>query len=128
MSDYRVKHLPRNAASIVELRLAGKIAAGDCIVVSFVGSTPIDAPHVFCDPGKRYDWRFARDLHATIVTQRGIDISHVNGDLAEMTMAYPSMVDFERQVVASIVPRSGVPGFKLWPRRRGSDAWQALFG
>lgn len=119
---------PRNAAAIAELRAAGKLAAGDCIVVSFIGSTPLDAPHVFCDPRVRYDWRFAKGLHATIVSRPGIDISQVNGDLSALTLPYPSLVDFDQQLVASIVPRSDARGFKFWPRRRGSDAWQAIFG
>lgn len=118
---------PRNAAAIVEARKRGDLRYGDCIVASFVGSTSLAEPHVFVDPGKRYDWRFAEDLHVTIVVKPGIDAAQTIADICRATVAYPSLVDFERQVAASLVPKPG-GGWKPWARPKGGESWRALFG
>lgn len=111
---------PRNAKAIAN------IEEGDTFVVSLVGETPIAGPHVYVDPGKRYDWRFAAGLQAVIVTRPGIKAAQLMADLYQASQPYPTLVDFDRKVVASIVEKcSG--GLQLWPRRRGSESWRALF-
>lgn len=117
---------PRNIKALSEARARGSTAEETSIVVSFVGPTLIAAPHVFVDPGKRYDFRLALGLPAVVVVRPGIDARLVLNDLFVLTRPYPTLVDFDRKVVGSIVEKAG-GGFKLWPRRRGSAAWCELF-
>ena len=123
----QIRHAPRNAEAIIKARLDGGLADGDSFVVSFVGSTPLVEPHVFVDNGERYDWRFAAGLHATIVVVEGVNAARVMRDLLQMTVLYPTIVDFERQYVASLIGCSGVV-FQAWPHLRGCESWNALFG
>lgn len=109
------------------MRKAGTIKPGETVIASFIGSTNFAEPHVFCGSGVRYDWRFLRGLQVAIVVKPGIDAQHAMRSVFELTEPYPTLVDVERQVVGSLVDRIG-GGLKLWPRRRGSEAWRALFG
>lgn len=118
---------PRNASAIIKARRAGLLEFGDSIVVSFVGTTVLSDPHVFVDSGKSYDWRFAAGLHASMVVCPGVDAGSVMKDLFLVTIPYPSLIDFERKYVASVVDCPGGE-LKFWPRRTGSGPWQALFG
>ena len=118
--------LPRNAQSIIEARELGEIVDRDSFVVSLVGSTSIQAPHVFVDPGRRYDWRFARGLHANIVTRPGIDARAVMEDLRDLAgpgMA-PYLIDFDSRLVATVVCNRPLT---VWPERPGSPVWVTLF-
>jgi hypothetical protein len=119
--------LPRNVKAISAARARGRLGALGVFVVSFVGETAIDAPHVYVDAGKRYDWRFASDLQACIVVAIGVDAKQTVADLFEATEAYPTLIDFDRRTVASVVEDGTSGGLKLWPRARGSEAWRALF-
>lgn len=113
--------LPRNAEAV----LRGENDPKDPLVVSFVGDTCLAGIHVFVDSGRRYDWRFAFDLQALIVVRPGVDARLTMGDIFQATQPYPSLVDFDRKFVASIVENGA--GLKLWPRRQGSEPWRALF-
>ncbi len=111
---------PRNVEAVAELE------EGGAFVVSFVGPTSIAAPHVFVDGGRRYDWRFAALLQACIVVTRGVRAQQLLADVFEATLSYPTLIDFDRKIAASIVAREGGT-LKFWPRRRGSEPWRALF-
>lgn len=117
---------PRNARAIAAAIRAGELTRGDILVASFIGSTPIEGPHVFCDSGFRYDWRFARSLRVVVVVNEATDARRTFDDLLHETLPYPTLVDFDRQVVGSIISGGNQP--KLWPRRKGSEPWLALFG
>lgn len=117
---------PRNAKALGEARARGELGAG-LFVASFVGPTRLAAPHVFVDPGKRYDWRDASGMHAIVAVRPGINARQILQDLAAITLPYLTLVDFDRQTVGSVVDKPG-GGFKLWPRRRGSPAWLEVFG
>lgn len=114
---------PRNAAAVTAALATGQLKYGDTLVVSFVGDTDMAGPHVYCDSGKRYDWRFAAGLQVVAVVRPGVNAAATLGDLFRSTVLYPTVVDFDRKVVGSIVE----PG-RVWPIRKGSDPWQALFG
>lgn len=117
---------PRNVKAIHDAIDAGDLQEGDQVVVSFVGSTGLRLPHLFVDSGKRYDLRCLANLRAHVVVRQGVDATRVIEDVSLMTLPYPNLIDFDRQVVASIV--EGPAGLKLWPRQRGSESWAALFG
>ena len=126
MKKRAARQQPRNAAAIVEARSCGKLEDGDCIIVSFIGDTGLSEPHVYADSGKRYDWRFAEGLHVSMVVRPGVDAAKTMEDLFRSTMPYPTVTDFDRKIVASVVDKPG-GGVKLWPRRSGSGPWRALF-
>lgn len=115
-------HQPRNAKNV-----GATYAEGERLVVSFVGDTGLPGPHVFCDSGRRYDFRFAANRRAEIVVKPGIDAGRVMEDLYIVTEPYPTLIDLEAQILASIVPKAR-GGLQLWPRARGSEPWRALFG
>lgn len=117
---------PRNLQAILDAKRTGELEEGGHVVVSFVGSTGLRLPHLFVDSGKRYDLRCLANLRAHVVVRAGVDATRVIEDVSIMTIPYPNLIDFDRQVVASIV--EGAHGLKLWPRRRGSESWAALFG
>jgi hypothetical protein len=112
---------PRNLKSL------DRTEEGGLFVVSFIGETPLAEPHVFVDGGTRYDWRFAAGLQAVIVVREGIRAAQTMADLFDASLPYPTLVDFDRKDVASIVSRDG-GRLQFWPRRRGSEQWRALFG
>lgn len=112
---------PRNA------RALERVPEGECFVASFVDRTPLAEPHVFIDGGKRYDWRLAVNRRVVIAVRPGIDARSAIADLFELTELYPMLIDFESKVFAAIVEKPG-GGFKLWPYRKGSEPWQAVFG
>lgn len=118
---------PRNAAALRKAREAGDAKIGDQVVLSFVDRTELGFPHLFVDPGRRYDLRCVTGLFATVATRPGIDARKLIEDLCVLTQPYVTLMDVERQVVASVVDGAG-GAFKLWPRRRGGEAWRAYFG
>lgn len=116
---------PRNARAVVDLIARKKLKYGSRVVVSFVGDTPIqDAPHVYADSGRRYDWSFLFGLQVEIVVRPGVDCAHAVAAIFDQAQLYPTIIDYESQVVGSVVERSG----RVWPRRKGSEPWLALFG
>jgi hypothetical protein len=113
--------LPRNIASLQGIR------KGSPIVVSFVGSTGYDNPHVFADSGKQYDWTFTKDLHCTIVVKPGVDAAHAMRSIcaqADWFEGYPILVDAERQQLAYIVTPNPL---HLWPVKAGTHTWHRHF-
>lgn len=118
------RRLPRNVAAISRARARREL---DELVVSFVGPTCIGAPHVFVDSATRYDFRFALDLPTTIVLRPGIDARVTVADLFNVSRLYPTVVDFDKQLVGSVV-EADASGFRIWPRRVGSQPWTELFG
>ncbi len=119
--------LPRNASSIKAAREAGRLDFGGSVAVSLIGDTPLRMPHIYIDPGKRYDFRCMTGLFAFIVTKPGLDSKTAIDQLWPITQKYITLVDVERQVVASVVDTTN-GGRKLWPRRKGSEPWLAIFG
>lgn len=98
---------------------------GDAFAVSFVGPTKLPMRHVFVDEGRSYEWDFASGLHAWVVVHKGVDAGRLMAEIFAATLPYPTLVDFERLVVGSLIDTKG--GFRLWPVRRGSAPWQELF-
>jgi len=117
---------PRNAPAIERYRREGWLADGEGVIVSLVGDTPIDGPHVFADPGRRYDWACMRGLHAIVVTAQGLDAGRCMADLYDIAPfgAPPTLVDFAAQLLATVVSANPLV---LLPERRGSSSWSALF-
>jgi hypothetical protein len=118
---------PRNAASVQAAWDDGRLTLGGHVAVSLVGDSPLRMPTVYVDPGRRYDLRCCAGLFAFIVTTPGVDTRDVIDQLWPITCPYITLVDVERQVVASVVDRPN-GSRKLWPRRRGSEPWLAVFG
>ena len=119
--------LPRNAKAIIKARAKGRLQDGDCFIVSFVGTTCLEEPHVYVDSDRRYDWDFVSGLHASIVVRPGVKAGQVMEDLYRLTVLYPNLIDFEQQIVGSLVEKADGSGLKLWPRRQASESWRALF-
>lgn len=118
--------LPRNAAPIVNARLAGKAPARG-VVVSYVGETPIDAPHVYCDSGKRYDWGFLTGLQTFICARPGVNCVDAIQQLfarANVMRGYPVLIDIQNEHMAYIVAAAPL---RLWQVARGSEAWAGVF-
>lgn len=114
---------PRNVQSVSRARARG-IERG--LVVSFVGETCIEGPHVYVDSGGVYDWRFALDLPVAVVVTRGVDARPVFRDLFLVAMLYPTIVDFDREHVGSVVEASS-NSFQVRLLRQGSEPWLRLF-
>lgn len=95
-------NLPPGARQIVEARQSGhKPELG--VVVSFVGSTDLDGPHVYPRSGEVYDWRFLRDLQVSIVVKRGVDAADAMRKIFAETMpttGYPWILDLEAKHVS----------------------------
>lgn len=118
---------PRNAASIKAMRESGRLDFGGHVAVSLVGDTPLRMPTLYVDPGKRYDFRCCTGLFAFVVTRPGIDSTTAIDQLWPITQRYITLIDLDRQIVASVVDTT-TGGRKLWPRRKGSEPWLAIFG
>lgn len=118
---------PRNVSAIRAAREAGKLVERDLICVSFVGGIGRPEPTVFVDSGRRYDMRCAALLFALVFVRPGIDARDVIGDLQLVSLPYVTLIDAERQMVASVVDDSG-GAWKLWPRLRGGEEWRKFFG
>lgn len=119
--------LPRNAQAIIDAREGG-MAPADAVIVSFIGHTGFENPHVYCDPGVEYDWRFLTKLATQIYVKPGIDARSAMKalfDEADLMQTYPMLVDDERQEVAFIVDNKPL---KLWALKRESDIWKGIFG
>lgn len=121
------RYEPRNVAAVKQALSDGRLSREDgTLCASFVDRTPLRVPHVFVSPGRSYDWRFAVGMRFWIATRPGVDISGVLRDLFEVSLGYVGLVDVERLVVADVA--AGARGLKLYPYRRGSQQWEAVFG
>jgi hypothetical protein len=119
--------IPRNTRAIEQLRADGQLPPWSPIVVTFIGTTDLIAPHLYVDPGKRYDWTVARELYCTIVVRPGIDASNAIKALYDMARPgfKPALVDFESKVVGWATPA----GLEVNPwQREGGSEWKNLFG
>lgn len=118
--------LPRNSQALLDYRRQGLIREYDGVVVSFVGKTAIESPHVFVDSGRRYDWRPVAGLNVCIALAAGVDARHAMVDLYRQAANgwQPSIVDFDGKHVAWVV--SDKP-LTLLPHGRGSATWAGLF-
>lgn len=118
---------PRNAAEVIaQLALCDGRFLEQPLIVSYIGATSFDGLHVYVDSGQRYDWRFAADLQLCIVVRPGVDSRRTMADIFRATRPYPTLVDFDRKLVGSLVDGAD-GGLKLWPRRRGGEPWRAIF-
>lgn len=119
--------LPRNAASILAARQGG-LKPAKPVVVSFVGSTPLDGPHVFADSGAVYDWTFLAGLRSIIVTRPGIDSLDAMRGLYRvcdpLREGYPVLIDCEREHLAYVVFDNPI---RLWQASRDSELWASVF-
>jgi hypothetical protein len=118
---------PRNAQAIERYRREGWLSEHDTgVVVSFVGKTAIDAPHVFVDSGRRYDWSALAGLSAFIVVTKGVDARHAMVDLYRISEIgrTPQLIDFDAKMMAWIVSADPLT---LDPQRVGSLPWVNLF-
>ncbi len=119
--------LPRNAAAIKSLRERGRLDFGGEVAVSLVGDTRLKMPHIYVDPGKKYDFRCVTGLFVYVVVKPGVDAVTAIDQLWPITQKYITLVDVQRQIVGSIVDNPD-GSRKLWPRRKGSEPWLAIFG
>lgn len=116
--------LPRNAQSILDVRLQG-LRPDAPVCVSYVGNLPVSNPTVYADSGKRYDWRFLRGLTVYIAVSAGIDASDaMRGARAEMDIDYPTVIDYERQQLACVIMARPL---QLWQVQRHSPLWLEHF-
>lgn len=123
----RALYPPRNARAADVAR-----ERGVALVASFVGDTPWQAPTVYCDSGKSYDWESARGLHVIIAVKPGIDARNAMREILQradtIKTGYPMLVDVERQEVACIVDGvSAQQPIQLWHVQRGTELWQQFF-
>ena len=119
--------LPRNAAAIKAKRERGRLDFGGEIAISLVGDTRLKMPHLYADPGKQYDFRCCTGLFVYVVTRPNVDAMTTVRQLWHITQKYITLVDVQRQIVGSIVDNPDGT-LKLWPRRKGSEPWLAIFG
>lgn len=119
--------LPRNAQSVSEARARAGGNPAEPLVVSFVGETCLAGAHVFVDSGKNYDWRFAAGLPVCIVVCPGIDARKAMAHLFLVARSYPTLIDFDLKVAASIIEPGDDKFPRMWIHRRDSDPWRALF-
>jgi hypothetical protein len=103
MSAHRLP-LPDGALPIEQARERGQKPAGS-VIVSYVGPTPWDAPHVFCESGLRYRWAWSEELPLVIVTAPGIDAGDAIRGCYWPTnpREFTTLIDIERRHVAFIV-------------------------
>lgn len=112
--------LPSGAAVIERARQRG-LKPADAVIVSYVGITPWDAYHVFCESGRRYRWGWSEDLELAIVVAPGIDAMDAFRGCFWPANAkcFTTVIDIERKQVASIVRM--LPEPVLWHRADVSD-------
>lgn len=115
--------LPGNAQPILDARLGGMRPAKP-IVVSYVGDTELDGPHVHARSGWRYDWRFLVDLPTIVVVKPGVEVRDALSEIFAVARLYPTLVDVECQNAASVIDNRPL---RLWPFGRRGAAWQSLF-
>lgn len=112
--------LPAGAGAIEQARARG-LRPADAVIVSYVGVTPWDAHHVFCESGRRYRWGWSQDLELAIVVVPGIDAMDAFRGCFWPTNArcFTTVIDIERKQVASIVRM--LPKPVLWHLADVSD-------
>lgn len=118
MSD--LPSLPCGAEVIEQARARG-LRPADAVIVSYVGGTPWDAHHVFCESGHRYRWGWSEDLELAIVVAPGIDAMDAFRGCywPANAKSFTTVIDIERKQVASIVRMLPTP--VLWHRADVSD-------
>ncbi len=119
-------NLPRNAQAILDLR-AGGMKPEHPVIVSFVGHTGFENPHVFVENGERCDWRFLHGLQAQIFVKPGVNAKHAMKaifDEVDLMQSYPALVDVELKQLAFVV---GNKPLKTWPVKSGTELWKEFF-
>lgn len=108
--------LPRGAAPIEHARTRG-LRPADAVIVSYVGPTPWDAHHVFCDSGQRYRWGWSEGLELAIVVAPGIDAMDAICGCFWPTNPHrlTTIIDIKQQLVSYVIDLKPVPS--LWPIR-----------
>lgn len=119
-------NLPRNAQAIVTMRAEGW-KPEDPVIVSYVGDTGFDNPHVYANSGEEYDWRFLKGLQVSIFVRPNVNAKHAMKALfaeADLMQGYPWLVDVELKHAACIIENNPI---QLWHLIDGSDIWQEFF-
>lgn len=112
--------LPRGAELIERARARGLKPAG-AVIVSYVGDTPWDADHVYCESGKRYRWAWSENLELVIVVEPGVDaLDAFRGCFWPANPAHlTTVIDIQKKQVAFITEM--LPKPVLWRRSDVSD-------
>lgn len=107
--------IPAGADVIEQARQRG-LKPADAVIVSYVGETPWDAHHVFCESGRRYRWGWSEELELVIVVAPGIDAMDAFRGCYWPTNAkcFTTVIDIVRKRVAYIVRM--LPAPVLWHR------------
>lgn len=112
--------IPTGAHAIAKARQQGLKPAGE-VIVSYVGHTPWDAHHVFCESGIKYQWEWSKELPLVIVMAQGIDASDAIRGCFWPTNPREllTLIDIEREQVSYVIDL--IPKPKLWHRKDVSD-------
>lgn len=104
--------MPNNAWEIERVRKQGYRPAST-VIVSYLGETEWQGPHVFCESGKRYAWDWSRDLSIVIVLCPGVDATDaIRGCFWPMAPNLLTLIDVERMAVAHVLGL--LPKPRLW--------------
>lgn len=107
--------MPGGAWPIAQARRQG-LKPAEAVIVSYVGETPWQGPHVHCDSGKAYDWAWSEGLSLVIVVANGTDATDaIRGCFwpeHHNRTGFPTLIDIENRRVAYIVRL--VPKPALW--------------
>ena len=120
------RNLPPGGLAILDARLGGFRPSS--AVVSFVGSTRFDAPHVFPEPGKRYDWRFLARMPVYIVADSTCDMGDTLPAIFRVSdptrVAYPTFIDPVALSIAYVIDADPI---RFWTQPKGGAIWQEAF-
>ncbi len=90
---------PVNAAGLIAARNRGKRPA-EPVVVSFIGRLDWPNPTVYAEPGRRYDWRFLRDLPVIVAVSK---TARPAGELRRILEIGPR-IEVDRDLILADVP------------------------
>ncbi len=95
---------PPGAASVIESRERMDFREGP-VIVSYVGTTPWDAPHVHCTSGQDYDWEWAWGLELCVVLKPGVNARDaILNCFQRCTLdRFLTLIDIERKLVSYVV-------------------------
>lgn len=112
--------IPNGAQPIAQARQRGLKPAG-YVIVSYVGHTPWDAHHVYCESGEKYQWDWSKELPLTIVMAPGIDAGDAIRGCFWPTNSKQllTLIDIERKQVSFVIEL--IPKPKLWHRKEVFD-------
>lgn len=122
---------PRNISAARRARERSSQPLGPAIVISLVGETQLRFPHIYVDPGRRYDYSAVRHAQCLIATRPGVNASQALAEVfaeAErgfFCSGFPYLVDVEGESLAHVWSISPV---QYRPHHPGSRTWAACFG